>query len=55
MTHLTEETQARQEERRDRLAVQLRANLARRKQQSRSRDAQQPAEDVTPDTREETR
>lgn len=37
MTHLTEETAARREERRQRLAEQLRANLGRRKQQGRAR------------------
>ena len=57
MTHLTEETQAKQDERRDRLAAQLRANLARRKQQSRRRDAEEiaPARDAAPDITEETR
>ncbi len=57
MTHLTEETQAKQDERRDRLAAQLRANLARRKQQSRGRDAQETASarDAAPDITEETR
>jgi|GEM_PF-4598577 len=38
MTHLTEETKARHQEERERLATQLRANLARRKQQGRGRD-----------------
>jgi len=37
MTRLTEETEARHEERRQRLAAQLRANLWRRKQQDRAR------------------
>ena len=57
MTHITEETQAKQDERRDRLAAQLRANLARRKQQSRRRDAEEiaPARDAAPDITEETR
>lgn len=57
MTHLTEETQAKQDERRDRLAAQLRANLARRKQQSRRRDAEDavPMQDAATDITEETR
>ncbi|WP_428249029.1 hypothetical protein [Ferrovibrio sp.] len=37
MTHLTEATAARREERRQRLAAQLRSNLGRRKQQDRAR------------------
>jgi hypothetical protein len=49
MTHLTEETKARHQEERERLAAQLRANLARRKQQGRGRDEAAAAAGVLPE------
>lgn len=49
MTHLTEETAARREERRQRLAEQLRANLGRRKQQDRARqESENDTADLVP-------